>query len=295
MAKSSDGYFWIGGPGEEAFNVALGLIVNKGEGLRHDYLHFHYRNLATMIAMGEPVINPLRQMASKVTDPYTGGRNFVNHFAKKEWNVAPVTSTIETQYVVALGTARAQSKAQDNGISIVTGGDAGSAQGDFASCLGWSNIPGKALPLLIIITNNQYGISTPYQEVHGDASIAKRAEAFGIKWAAVDGNNFDQSYQMLNKASQYVRKMRKPVCIEARVSRLYGHSSSSGANRVENEIDCIDNYIDQLLSEKVIDRDKVTEIRKEIEAEIFEALKKVREEAFPDSATIFRNTFAEDT
>src|ERR1041384_4115301 len=52
MYKQGDGFFWIGGPGEEAFNVPLGLLVHKGRGLQYDYLHFHYRNSATMLAMG---------------------------------------------------------------------------------------------------------------------------------------------------------------------------------------------------------------------------------------------------
>src|ERR1017187_10491951 len=42
MSKSGEGYFWIGGPGEEAFNTCLGLQVNKGQGPAFDYLHFHY-------------------------------------------------------------------------------------------------------------------------------------------------------------------------------------------------------------------------------------------------------------
>ena len=154
MAKSSDGYFWIGGPGEEAFNVPLGLLINKGEGLNHDYIHFHYRNSATVLALGEDVINPMRQMANVETDPYSGGRNFVNHYAIKKWNVMPVTSTIETQYVTALGTAHAQRKHNiknnTQGITVVTGGDAGSAEGDFASCLSWSNRKNNELPLLMI-------------------------------------------------------------------------------------------------------------------------------------------------
>src|SRR5436853_2289816 len=62
MSKSGEGYFWIGGPGEEAFNVPLGLQIKKGEGPAFDYLHLHYRNSATMIAMGMPVIDAVRQM-----------------------------------------------------------------------------------------------------------------------------------------------------------------------------------------------------------------------------------------
>jgi len=70
------GYFWIGGPGEEAFNVCLGLQVKKGRGPAYDYLHLHYRNSATLVAMGMPLIDGVRQMAMTRTDPHSMGRNF---------------------------------------------------------------------------------------------------------------------------------------------------------------------------------------------------------------------------
>src|SRR6202007_2406548 len=75
MSKSGEGYFWIGGPGEEAFNTALGLQIKKGESPAYDYLHLHYRNSATMIALGMPLIDAIRQMAMTVTDPHSMGRN----------------------------------------------------------------------------------------------------------------------------------------------------------------------------------------------------------------------------
>src|SRR5690606_21179916 len=163
MYKQGDGYFWIGGPGEEAFNVPLGLLVDKGQGLDHDYLHLHYRSSATLLAMGADPVDSLRQMKNTATDPYSRGRNFVCHYSIRKWNVAPVSSPIEVQYSIAPGTAMAQRAAKAKGITIVTGGDAGTAEGDFATCLVWASRKGAELPLLILVTNNQYGISTPYE------------------------------------------------------------------------------------------------------------------------------------
>ena len=76
MSKSGEGYFWIGGPGEEAFNVLLGLQVKKGQGPAYDFLHLHYRNSATLVAMGMPLLDGIRQMAMAATDPFSAGRNF---------------------------------------------------------------------------------------------------------------------------------------------------------------------------------------------------------------------------
>src|SRR3954451_1318298 len=104
MSKSGEGYFWIGGPGEEAFNACLGLQVKKGHGPDFDYLHLHYRNSATLVAMGMPPVESIRQMAMTATDTHSLGRNFSGHFAKRQWNVVPVTSVIEVQYAMAPGT-----------------------------------------------------------------------------------------------------------------------------------------------------------------------------------------------
>src|SRR5579871_5687517 len=141
MSKSGEAFFWVGGPGEEAFNACLGLQVKKGEGPAYDYLHLHYRNAAVMVAMGMPLIDHVRQMAMARTDPFSMGRNFVCHYAKKEWNVLPVTSVIEVQYVMAPGTALMQKRFDGDGVSVVVGGDAGTAEGDFASCMIWSTRP----------------------------------------------------------------------------------------------------------------------------------------------------------
>src|SRR5262249_27355600 len=110
MSKSGQGYFWIGGPGEEAVNTCLGLQVKKGRGPAFDYLHLHYRNSATMVAMGMPLIDGIRQMAMTATDTHSMGRNFVAHYSVPQWNVVPVSSVIEVQYAMAPGTAIVQKR-----------------------------------------------------------------------------------------------------------------------------------------------------------------------------------------
>src|SRR2546429_8197138 len=79
MYKQGDGYFWIGGPGEEAFNGPPGLLIHKGQGPQYDYCHFHYRNSATLLAMGADPLDPMRQMKNTSTAPYSGGPSFVGH------------------------------------------------------------------------------------------------------------------------------------------------------------------------------------------------------------------------
>src|SRR5437879_5884238 len=238
MSKSGEGFFWIGGPGEEAFDIPLGLQVHKGCGPAYDFLHLHYRNSSTLVAMGMPLLDAIRQMAMTATDPHSMGRNFPAHSAKREWNVVPISSVVENQFVMAPGTALVQKRLGGEGITIVVGGDAGTSEGDFASCLIWTSRPGNELPVLMIVMNNGGGISTAACTQHGEHHIIDRGKAFGIKGEVVDGNDPVTSWWAIHRALDYCRRERRPYMLEALVCRLYGHSSSSGAQRVKNEPDC---------------------------------------------------------
>src|SRR5207253_123692 len=187
-------------------------------------------------------IDAMRQMKNSATDPYSGGRNFVGHYSIRQWNVVPVSSPIEVQYSIAPGTAIANKRAGGRGITIVTGGDAGTAEGDFATCLIWSSRKGAELPVLMLVTNNRWGISTPFAGQHGEERISDRGKAFGMPTRTIDGNDPEGSYHALKEAIEYVRHERKPFLLEAMVSRLYGHSSASGANFVAQESDCLERF-----------------------------------------------------
>src|SRR5262249_61486482 len=149
MSRQGQGFFWIGGPGEEASNVPLGLLMKKGEGLDYDSLHAHARQSATLLALGEEPIGALRQMKNTAIDPYSGGRNFIGHFSKRRWNIVPGTSPVEVQYSMAPGTAIAQKRHGGEGLTIVTGGDAGTAGGGFETRLNWSPRPGNQITMAI--------------------------------------------------------------------------------------------------------------------------------------------------
>ncbi len=296
MVRTGDGFFWIGGPGEEAFATSLGLLVDKGAGLAHDYLHLHYRSNGILLSMGEPMLPFVRQMKNVSTDPYSGGRNFVAHAAKKEWNLMPITSTIETQFLVALGTARAQWRArkrgEKSGVTVVVGGDAGTAEGDFASALVWSSRPGEELPMLMIVTNNGYGITTPAGQQHGERNIADRAKAFQIEASVCDGNQPDKVWAALSDALDYVRERGRPYLLEIAVSRLHGHSSSTGGHRVPDEVCCIDTFEKKLLKSGWIEEGDLKRFYEEANQEATEAIETVRTEKWPDGSTVLDHSFS---
>jgi len=293
MSKGGDGFFWIGGPGEEAFNVPLGLQVKKGHGVNHDFLHLHYRSAAIVLAMGAKPIDSVRQMRSVATDPYSKGRNFVNHYAIPELNVVPVSPTIETQYSTAIGTGIAQARAKTDAITVVNGGDAGTAEGDFHSCLVWANRPALPLPILIIVVNNGWGISTAAATQHGEKHIADWAKVFpDMPGKTINGNEVLESWAGLEEAFAYVRKNRRPYLLEVKTSRLYGHSSSSGANRIP-EADCIAILEEQMIKRGLAKADAFKKVWEREAAALDAAHKQVKGEPFPAVETVWENVFTD--
>ena len=291
MSKGGEGFFWIGGPGEEAFQVPLGLLGKKGEGTQFDYWHLHYRSAAIVLAMGGQPIDTIRQMRTAGTDPYSKGRNFVNHYAIPKWNIVPVSPTIETQYSTAIGTGIAQARDGGDGITVVTGGDAGSAEGDFHSCLVWANRPVLPLPILMTVSNNGYGISTPARTQHGERNIADWAKAFNMPAKTFNGNDPVSSWNAISEAMAYVRKERKPYLLEAQVSRLYGHSSSSGANRIE-EPDCISLFEAELTKRNLAAQEQLAGVWQAEKKAMDEAYETVKKEPYPAPESIWQDVFS---
>ena len=289
--RSGESFFWIGGPGEEAYGVPLGLLANKGMGPEHDWFHLHYRCTPTLIAFGVPMIDFVRTNMNRATDSSTGGRNFSGHYCYPEWNVAPITSPIGIQYSMGTGTAWVQRREEAKGITVITGGDAGTAEGDFASCLVWASRKGLELPMLITVQNNKWGISTSFDGQHGEKFIADRGKAFGMRTVVVDGNDVVETYKVLEAEYEYVRRKRKPVLLEALVSRLYGHSSASGANRVSSEQCCLKMFEEKLLKWDVLTEEEILEVHSKYLDESLRAVEKVRSEPGPAAETIWDHVY----
>jgi 2-oxoisovalerate dehydrogenase E1 component alpha subunit len=194
---------------------------------------------------------------------------------------------------MAPGTAIVQKRHGGDGITVVCGGDAGTAEGDFASCLVWSSRPCNEVPLLIIVENNGWGISTCAEGQHGEHRIIDRGKAFGIPGEVVDGNDPIASWHALERGMSHCRRERRPFMLEALVSRLYGHSSSSGALRVKNEVDCIALFEKKLLDAGLLGATTIERIHEEAVAETEAALEQASSEPKPTPADVERDTYAE--
>lgn len=292
MSKSGEAYFWVGGPGEEAFNACLGMQVKKGCGPAYDYLHLHYRSAGLLLAMGMPMVDHVRTLAMTTTDRHSMGRNFVGHYAIPEWNVVPVTSVIEVQMVMAPGSALMQKRHGGDGLSIAVSGDAGTAEGDFESCLLWSSRPGNELPVLAIITNNGWGISTRHESQHAVKHIADRAEPYGIRHETIDGNDPVASWHGIDRAMRYVRQTRKPYVLEALVSRLHGHSSSSGAQRQHDQPDPLALFEQKLIDAGATDAEQLRAMKDEARNEANAAVVQAVGEPRPTVDDVYTHTYA---
>ena len=291
MSKSGEGYFWIGGPGEEAFNTCLGLQIKKGFGPDFDFVHLKYRGSAVALAMGMPILDCVRQMAMTSTDPNSMGRNFPSHFAKRDWNIIPVSSVIGVQFAVAPGTAHVQKRHGGDGVTVVVGGESGTAEGDFATCLIWSSRPGNELPVLMIVMNNGWGISTPHGSINACQDATQRGKAFGIRGEVVDGNDALASWFALERGLACCRRERRPYIIEARVARLYGHSSSSGAPR-SGEPDCVELFEKKLIANGLLDLREIKARHEEAKSEVEVAVAQAMREPKPKPEDVERHTYA---
>jgi 2-oxoisovalerate dehydrogenase E1 component alpha subunit len=270
------------------------LQIKKGQGSQNDWFHGHYRSTPVLVAMGLEMIDGIRMMKNLATDKSSHGRNSCNHYAIPEWNIAPISSPIEVQYSIAMGTAWTQKQEKAKGITIVTGGDAGTAEGDFASCLVWASRPGNELPMLILVQDNRWGISTSAEGQHGEKNIADRGKAFGIKTMVINGNDVDESWNAIEEAMEYVRTKRKPLLLQANVSRLYGHSSASGASFVTTENDCLKLIEDKLLKKKILTEKQIQAVYEKYNAESMDMLNQARQEPAPTAESIWDYVYADN-
>jgi 2-oxoisovalerate dehydrogenase E1 component alpha subunit len=148
------------------------------------------------------------------------------------------------------------------------------------------------LPVLIIVNNNGWGISVPACTQHGEHHIIDRGKAFGIPGEVVDGNDPIASWHAIRRAMEYVRSEKRPFMLEALVSRLYGHSSSSGALRVKNEPDPIALFEKKLFDAGVLDPATAEQVHEEAAAEVEATLEEVLAEDQPTVADIEKHTYA---
>lgn len=210
---------WFSGIGQEAISVATALTLDK-----NDYILPMHRNLGVFTTRGVPIYKLFCQLLGKA-DGFTGGRDRSFHFGSVEHKIFGMISHLATTMPVADGIALAQKLKDSNQVAISFCGDGATSEGDFHEALNLAAV--WKLPVIFMIENNGYGLSTPVAEQYACENLVDRADGYGLKGMQVDGNDFFA----VQDAVQEARKSAlngTPVLIEAMTFRMRGHEEASG-------------------------------------------------------------------
>lgn len=217
---------WFSGIGQEAISVATALSLHK-----EDYILPMHRNLGVFTTRGVPYYELFCQLFGKA-DGFTGGRDRSFHFGIEEYNIFGMISHLAATMPVANGIALGYQLRKKKHVSVSFCGDGATSEGDFHEALNLAAV--WKLPVIFIIENNGYALSTPVSEQYSCKNLVDRAAGYGLEGVLIDGNDFFS----VQKAVTDARNMAiagKPVLIEAKTFRMRGHEEASGTFYVPDE------------------------------------------------------------
>lgn len=217
---------WFSGIGQEAISVGVATAIDD-----NDYILPMHRNLGVFTTRNVPLYPLFCQLFGKA-EGFTGGRDRSFHFGTVEHKIYGMISHLAAIMPVADGIALAQSLKKSNQIAISFCGDGATSEGDFHEALNLAGV--WKLPVIFLIENNGYGLSTPVSEQYACENIVDRAAGYGLEGMLIDGNDFFE----VRKAVKKARKLAlsgTPVLIEAKTFRMRGHEEASGTFYVPDE------------------------------------------------------------
>lgn len=258
---------WFSGIGQEAIAVGATMALDEDE-----YVMPLHRNLGVFTVRKMPFSKLFLQWQGR-KDGFSKGRERSFHFGSNEHHICGMISHLGPQLAIADGIALAHKLRQENKVSLAFSGDGGTSEGDFHEALNTAAVWG--LPVIFMIENNGYGLSTPVNEQFVCKQLADKAIGYGMKGITIDGNNLLEVYRTVKEAREYCIKEQKPILIEAMTFRMRGHEEASGTKYVPKELfeewgkkDPVKNYEDFLLQEKLLTPEKIEAIREDIQQEI---------------------------
>jgi 2-oxoisovalerate dehydrogenase E1 component len=271
---------WFSGIGQEA--IAIGAT----SALHDDEIIFPmHRNLGVFTSRKIPLERLFGQWQGKLNG-FTNGRDRSFHFGTLDYSTVGMISHLGPQLSLAAGVALAHKLRNENKVSLAFTGEGGTSEGEFHEALNVAAV--WQLPVIFIIENNGYGLSTPVSEQYRCTHLADRAKGYGMKSHRIDGNNVLEVYQTIYKAAKSIRKKPQPVLIECETFRLRGHEEASGTKYVPKDLmahwegkDPVVNFEKYLLQNKIIDQKLNESWKSEIKAEIELGLQKAGEAPLP--------------
>lgn len=262
---------WFSGIGQEAVSVGATLAMNEEE-----YILPMHRNLGVFTSREIPLEKLFCQIIGK-ENGFTKGRDRSFHFGSKEHHIIGMISHMGAQLAVADGVSLADKLKKNNTVTLVFTGEGGASEGDFHEALNLAAV--WDLPVIFLVENNAYSISTPIEEQYKIKSFVEKGPAYGINTYQIDGNNILEVYNTIKQVARNMRNTPKPVLIEATTFRMRGHEENSSNDFVEEELfeqwskkDPLINFEDYIRKEKILKNSEIDDLIQEIELEINSAV-----------------------
>lgn len=283
---------WFSGIGQEAIAVGVTMALSAD-----DYILPLHRNLGVFTTRGVPFARLFSQWQG-TTGGYTKGRDRSFHFGSKEHHLVGMISHLGPQNGVADGIALASQLRKVKQVTAVFNGDGGTSEGDFHEAVNLAAV--WDLPVLFIIENNGYGLSTPNAGQFRCAHLADKGAGYGIEATTVDGNNVLEVYQTISKLAAELRIKPRPVLVEFMTFRMRGHEEASGTSYVPSHLfeewgrrDPVSNFETWLLAEGILNETQRKEITERIRSDIEHGLEEASKERLPlaDEATELADLF----